>query len=56
MLNGNVVFVTGACLCMGRHDVRDERSVEASIRDVMSMNRRSDQQCRSRAGCEAAQS
>ena len=37
MLNGKV-----ACSWMGRHDVRDERSVESSIRDVMSITKRID--------------
>ena len=37
MLNGKV-----ACSWMGRHDVRDEKSVESFIRDVMSVTKRID--------------
>jgi hypothetical protein len=60
MLNGKVVSIIGASTGMeAGHDVRDERSAESFMRDVMSMTKRINvliNKCRSRAGCEAAQS
>ena len=42
MLNGQVVLIAAPPPAWAGHDVRDEKSVESFIRDVMSVTKRID--------------